>query len=129
MGGADPGNQTNAAHSSYVMSLPSPAAAFYAVFGCVGGSAAGSIICACEGVPLVSVTGLSLLTRIIEGLMADGDVPAAGIVRLKEDSVLCQYSGCEKAAEFLLRRAGQAVALCTEHLKALGFREEELPGL
>ena len=62
--------------------------------------------------------------------MADGDVPAAGIVRLKEDSVLCQYSRCEKPAEFLLRRpADQVMALCREHLLALGFRDEELPGL
>jgi hypothetical protein len=60
--------------------------------------------------------------------MADGDVPEAQIVRLREDSVLCQYSGCEKPAEFLLKNTRhQVLALCKEHLKVLGFREEEFP--
>lgn len=59
--------------------------------------------------------------------MSDGD-PGIQIVRLKAPSVVCQVSACGKSAEFLLKKPPHEVrALCREHAKALGIREDDLP--
>jgi len=74
------------------------------------------------------VTELLILARIIDGLkdrrkwFRDPDSP------LKERAVLCQFSNCEKPAEFLLKNPPNKVrALCRGHLEALGIPDEDLP--
>lgn len=60
--------------------------------------------------------------------MSNVDPPAVQIVRLRERAVICEFSTCEDEAEFLLKRPpNQVMALCREHLKALGVPEKEIP--
>ena len=73
------------------------------------------------------VTWLSSQIRIITCQMTNGDPPGFQLVRLKERSVLCEFSACEESAAFLLKRPpNQVRALCKAHLKEIGISDEEI---
>jgi hypothetical protein len=49
------------------------------------------------------------------------------VVRLRVESVFCQYNSCAESAEFLVRVAGATQAFCKKHLKAAGISDSDMP--
>ena len=49
------------------------------------------------------------------------------VVRLKVESVFCQYDACDESVEFLVRVAGTPRAFCKNHLKAMGISDSDRP--
>jgi hypothetical protein len=49
-----------------------------------------------------------------------------GVVRLRVESVFCQYDNCAESAKFLVKVAGTTRAFCENHLKAAGIPDSDI---